>query len=71
DQLELELKSGPVANARQYINGIVITGAGVFMKDETGGVGRAIIAYDDTSIDNLPVNSATFKSQRKYLQELK
>jgi len=71
DQLELELKSGPVANARQYINGIVITGAGVFMKDETGGVGRAIIAYDDTSIDKLPVNSTTFKSQRKYLQELK
>jgi hypothetical protein len=70
DQLELELKNTH-ADAYQYINGLVITGAGVYMKDETSGGGRAIIIYDDTSIDKLPTNNVEMLPSRNYWQELK
>ena len=66
----MELKKSP-NNALQFINGIVITGHGTFMKDETGGAGKTVIIYDDTSIDNLPTKNATFAAGRKYWQELK
>jgi len=86
DMLELEQKdkgtqgttngndggSGNPQAALQYINGIIISGGGVYMKDETSGNNaRTIIAYDDTSIDNLPTNNATPQLGRKYWQELK
>ena len=62
---------GPQA-ALQYINALVISGGGVYMKDETGGTNaRTVIAYDDTSIDNLPTNNDTLTLGRKYWQELK
>ena len=70
-QLELEQKNKNGHDALQYINGIVITGYGVFMKNETGGGSRTVIAYDDTSIDNLPTNNDTLNLGRKYWQELK
>jgi len=86
DMLELEQKdkgtqgttngndggSGGTQAALQYINGIVISGGGVYMKDATNGSNaRTIISYDDTSIDNLPTNNATPELGRKYWQELK
>ena len=86
DMLELEQKdkgtsgttlgndgsSSGTRAALQYINGIVISGGGVYMKDETSSTNaRTIIAYDDTSIDNLPTNQATLDLGRKYWQELK
>jgi len=69
-QLELEQKNMG-QDALQYINGIVITGHGVFMKNEAGADARTVIAYDDTSIDNLPTNKPTVTLGRKYWQELK
>ncbi len=69
-QLELEQKNMG-QDALQYINGVVITGHGVFMKNEAGADARTVIAYDDTSIDNLPTNKPTTTIGRKYWQELK
>jgi len=69
-QLELEQKNMG-QDALQYINGIIITGYGVFMKNEAGADARTVIAYDDTSIDNLPTNKPTITIGRKYWQELK
>jgi hypothetical protein len=85
DMLELEQKDkgnqvttngnnggGGKQAALQYINGIIISGGGVYMKDETAGTNaRTVIAYDDTSIDNLPTNNGTLELGRKYWQELK
>ncbi|MDX8387221.1 MAG: pilus assembly PilX N-terminal domain-containing protein [Ghiorsea sp.] len=71
-QLELEQKKKNGFQALQYINGVIITGHGTFMKQE-GAASNAltIISYDDTSIDNLPSNQPTLTLKRKYWQELK
>jgi len=69
-QLELEQKN-IIMPALQYINGIIITGYGTFMKNEAGANARTVIAYDDTSIDNLPTQKETLASTRHSWQELK
>jgi len=74
DMFEFEQKEmgKPTAkHALQYVNGIIITGGGVYMKNEDLNQSLTVIAYDDTSIDNLPTNKETFQLSRKYWQELK
>ncbi|MDX8395477.1 MAG: hypothetical protein R8K22_03585, partial [Mariprofundaceae bacterium] len=58
-------------NAIQYINGLIITGAGVFMKAAGDSTAKTVIAYDDTSIDNLPTKKESFRMWRRHWQELK